>query len=56
MKKNKKPLNKANEARRKAESKALFQAMLLSPHLVVERERYKGSRMANKQKAIRESY
>ena len=55
MKKNKKPLGKANEARRKAEAKALFNSMLLSPHLVVTPNRFKGSRAANIRKAISES-
>jgi hypothetical protein len=56
MKKKKAPLNKRAEARRKVESQALFQAMLLSPHLVVIPKQYKGSRQANKAKAIKESY
>lgn len=56
MKKNKKPLGKVNEARRKAESKALFEAMLLSKHLVVTPKTRKGSRSANIRKAIKESY
>jgi hypothetical protein len=56
MKKNKKPLGKVNEARRKAESKALFEAMLLSKHLVVTPKTRKGSRSANKRNAIKESY
>jgi hypothetical protein len=54
MKKKKKPLNRANEARRKAESQALFQAMLLSPHLIITPSNRKGSRNANKRKAIAE--
>jgi hypothetical protein len=56
MKKTKKPLGKANEARRKAESKALFESMLLNKHNVVIPSNRKGSRQANKQKAIKESY
>jgi hypothetical protein len=54
MKKNKKPLSKTNNAIRKAHSAELFRAMLLSPHLVVTPENRKGSRMANKRKAIAE--
>lgn len=56
MKKKKKPLGKANEARRKAEAKALFQSMMLSPHLVITPKQHKGSRSANIRKAISESY
>ena len=56
MKKNKKPLNKVNEATRKAHSKALFESLMLNPHLVVTPANRKGSRQANKQKAIKESY
>ena len=48
-------LGKANEARRKAESKELFRQLLKSPHLVSTPEKYKGSRQSNKTKAIRES-
>lgn len=48
-------LGKANEARRKAESKELFRQMLKSPHLVNTPEKYKGSRQSNKAKAIKES-
>ena len=44
-----------NEARRKAESAALFQSMLKAPHLVVTPKQYKGTRQSNKDKAIRES-
>ena len=44
-----------NEARRKAESAALFQSMLKAPHLVATPEKYKGTRQSNKDKAIRES-
>ena len=54
MKKRTKPLGKANEARRKAESKALFQAMLLTKAGVVIPEHYKGTRQSNKRKAIAE--
>jgi hypothetical protein len=48
-------LGKANEARRKAESQALFSSMLKSPHLVATPKKYKGSRQSNKAKAIKES-
>jgi hypothetical protein len=48
-------LGKANESRRKAESKELFRDLLKSPHLVSTPEKYKGSRQSNKAKAIRES-
>lgn len=54
MKKNKKPLNKANEARRKAHSAELFRSLMLSPHLVQTPATRKGSRNANKRKAIAE--
>ena len=56
MKKKTKKLGKANEARRKAESSALFQSMLKAgKHNVVTPEKYKGTRQSNKNKAIRES-
>jgi hypothetical protein len=48
-------LGKGNEARRKAESQALFQVMLKAPHLVETPKKYKGSRQSNKAKAIKES-
>ena len=48
-------MNKNNEARRKAESQALFQLMLKAPHLVATPKKYKGSRQSNKDKAIKES-
>ncbi len=48
-------LGKANEARRKAESKDLFRQLLKSPHLVSTPEKYKGSRQSKKNKAIKES-
>ena len=54
MKKRTKPLNKANEARRKAHSADLFRSLLLSPHLVETPANRKGSRQANKRKAIAE--
>lgn len=56
MKKKKAPLNKVAEATRKAHSKALFESLMLNPHLVVTPENRKGSRQANKRKAIKESY
>lgn len=56
MKKTKKPLSKTNNAIRKAHSKELFASLMLSPHLVATPEKYKGSRSANKRKAIAESY
>ena len=48
-------LNRANEARRKAESQALFQSMLKAPHLVSTPKKYKGSRQSVNAKAIKES-
>ena len=48
-------LGKANEARRKAESKELFRDLLKSPHLVATPKKFKGTRQSNKHKAIRES-
>jgi hypothetical protein len=48
-------LGKGNEARRKAESQALFFTMLKAPHLVATPKKYKGSRQYNKTKAIKES-
>jgi hypothetical protein len=48
-------LDRANEARRKAESQALFQSMLKAPHLVVMPQKYKGTRQSNRAKAIKES-
>jgi hypothetical protein len=50
-----KKLGKANEARRKAESQALFTQMMKNPHLVATPEKYKGSRQSNRAKAIKES-
>ena len=56
MKKKTKKLGMGNEARRKAESAALFQSMLKAgKHNVVTPEKYKGTRQSNKNKAIRES-
>jgi len=48
-------LGKANEARRRAESRVLFRDLLKSPHLVSTPQKYKGSRQSNKAKAIKES-
>ena len=56
MKKRKPPLNKVAQATRNAHASELFKAMLLSPHLVVTPATRKGSRSANKRKAIKESY
>ena len=57
MRKKTKPLGKRNQARAKAESQALFHAMLLNgKHTIVVPEHRKGSRMANKAKAIKESF
>jgi hypothetical protein len=50
-----KKLGKANEARRRAESQALFMEMMKNPHLVVTPKKFKGTRKDNKNKAIRES-
>lgn len=56
MKKNKKPMSKTNNAIRKAHSAELFRSLLLNPHTIVTPENRKGSRQANKLKAIKESY
>jgi hypothetical protein len=56
MKKRKKPLNKVNEATRKAHSRALFESLLLTKHTIVVPEHRKGSRQSNIRKAIQESY
>ena len=56
MKKRKAPLGKMNNAIRKAESELLFRAMLNTKHTIVTPENRKGSRQANKAKAIKESY
>lgn len=48
-------LDRTNEARRKAESQALFELMLKAPHLVQIPKKYKGSRQSTKAKAIKES-
>jgi hypothetical protein len=55
MKKKTKGLDRANEARRKAESAELFRELLKAPHLVVTPAKYKGTRQSNTNKAIRES-
>ena len=47
-------LGKRNEARRKAESQALFQSMLKAKHTVITPKEYKGTRQSNKRKAIKE--
>lgn len=50
-------IGKRNEARRKAESKALFGQMLKAgKHQVVVPDKYKGTRQSNKNKAIKESW
>lgn len=56
MKKKTKRLDRANEARRKAESAELFRQLLKAPHLVATPEKYKGTRQSNNHKAIRESW
>ena len=48
-------LGKANEARRKAEAKALFGSMLKAKHTSVTPDKYKGTRQSKKAKAIKES-
>lgn len=49
-------LGKGNEARRKAESQALFHSMLKAgKHKVVTPKPNKGTRQSNNNKAIRES-
>jgi hypothetical protein len=55
MKKKTKGLDRANEARRKAESAELFRELLKAPHLVSTPQKYKGSRQSNNHKAIKES-
>lgn len=54
MKKRTKPLGKANEARRKAESAVLFQSMLKSKHTIVTPDNRKGTRAVSKRNAIKE--
>lgn len=48
-------LDRANEARRKAESKELFTKMLKNKHQVVTPDKHKGTRSANNKNAIRDS-
>ena len=56
MRKKMKPLGKRNQARAKAESKALFESMLrVGKHTIITPENRKGTRASNKAKAIRES-
>jgi hypothetical protein len=53
MKKRTKPLHKANEARRKAESQALFYAMLKEgKKKVVVPKKYKGTRQTKFREAL----
>ena len=47
-------LNRANEARRKAESQALFRSMLKAKHLVAIPKPKKGTRSEHKRNAIKE--
>jgi hypothetical protein len=47
-------LGKSNEARRKAESQALFQSMLKAKHTVIIPKPNKGTRQSAKRKAIDE--
>lgn len=54
---NKTMLGKRNEARRRAESQALFQQMLKAgKKQIVTPKEYKGTRQSNKAKAIKESW
>ena len=48
-------LSQRNEARRKAESQALFHTMLKAKHAVVVPKPKKGTRSESKRNAIRES-
>lgn len=56
MKKNKKPQTYGvkTQAIRKAMAQEVFRDLLKNPHLVVTPKQYKGSRSANKRKAIAE--
>jgi hypothetical protein len=54
MKKRTKPLNKANEARRKAEAKALFRVMLNAKASVIPTKAQKQTRSEARRKAINE--
>jgi hypothetical protein len=53
-KKPSKPWGMKTEAIRKAIAHEVFESMLKNPHLVVVPKQYKGSRQANKRKAIAE--
>lgn len=55
MKKRKPPLNKIAQATRNAHSAELFRSLMLNKHLVITPTERKGSRQANKRKAISES-
>ena len=55
-KKPSKPWGMQTEAIRKALSHEVFESMLKNPHLVVTPKQHKGTRTANKRKAIQESY
>jgi hypothetical protein len=48
-------LNRSNEARRKAESQALFHTMLKAKHAVVVPKPKKGTRSEHKRNAIKEN-
>jgi len=48
-------LDRRNEARRKAESQALFYTMLKAKHAVITPKPKKGTRSEHKRKAIKES-
>jgi hypothetical protein len=54
MKKRKAPLNKLAQATRNAHSAELFVSLMLNKHIVATPDYRKGSRMANKRKAINE--
>ena len=56
MKKRKAPLNKVNEATRKAHSAELFKSLLLTKHTVVTPKPKKDTRSVANRKAIAESY
>jgi len=55
MKKRTKPLGKVNEARRKAESQALFHSMLKAKHAIITPKPKKGTRSESKRNAIKEN-
>lgn len=48
-------LGKQNEARRKAESQALFHSMLKAKHTVITPKPKKGTRSENRRNAIKEN-